>query len=529
MNLFEVRDVAKKFNTTGICIPERHFMVDITSKLAQIKELIDDEAYFTMNRGRQYGKTTTLTALESYLKDDYLVISTSFEGLGTSSFENERIFCQHFLSNVVRALKFSGSPKEYQESWRGETIETFSLLSDHITDLCEGKKIVLMIDEVDKASNYRVFLGFLNMLRDKFLARSKGHGFTFHSVVLAGVYDIKNIKLKMIGEGTHLLSSGEKEQNSPWNIATTFEVDMSFSIDEIAGMLTDYESDHQTGMDIISIAEEIYFYTNGYPVLVSRICWYLDEKIKHWDLDGIREAVRRLVRETDNVLFKSLSQNLEGNDAVRNMLYDVLILGLRRSFSTDNPTVDLAYRYGYIRDANDRVKISNKIFEMRLSNYFISKDEEQSGMISSGGLIAEITRGGRFNMQLCLERFLIHWQEIYSEKEAKFLEKQCRIMFLTYLKPILNGYGFYFIETALSDDRRMDLVVTYGNERFVLELKIWKGQLYNEEGVEQLLAYMDKLEEEKGYLLTIDFRKNRKSFDSQWRREGEKAIFEVRV
>jgi len=277
------------------------------------------------------------------------------------------------------------------------------------------------------------------------------------------------------------------------------------------------------------MAEEIYSYTNGYPVLVSRICWYLDTKIKQWNLEDVSEAVHRLVRETDNELFKSLSQNLERNELMRNLLYDVLILGLRRSFTITNPTVDLAHRYGYIQGVNERVKISNKIFEIVITNYFISKDEERLEMVSSGGLIAEITKGGRFNMELCLERFRVHWQEMYSDKGVKFLEKQCRIIFLTYLKPFLNGNGFYFIETALTDDRRMDLIVTYGKERFVLELKIWKGRLYNEKGVDQLLGYMNKLGEDKGYLLTFDFRKNPEPFEPQWGREEEKEIFEVRV
>jgi len=206
-----------------------------------------------------------------------------------------------------------------------------------------------------------------------------------------------------------------------------------------------------------------------------------------------------------------------------------LLTGVPRSFSVISPAIDLAYRYGYIREVNDRVKVSNKIFEMVMTNYFIAKDETKLGMVSSGSLIAELTRGGRFNMQLCLERFFIHWKELYSEKEIKFLEKQCRLIFLTYLKPILNGQGFYFIETALTDDRRMDVVVTYGNERFILELKTWKGRLYNEKGVEQLLGYMDKYNEEKGYLLTFDFRKKPEALEPQWQDGGGKKVFEVRV
>jgi len=523
--------MAREFNIAGNCVPEQHYMVNVDEKLKKIKMLVDKQRYFTINRGRQYGKTTVLSHLRGFLADDYLVIAMSFEGLGAASFANESIFCQKFLESISLSMSVIYPKETYVEEWENKSVTDLDLLSRHITNRCQGKKIVLMIDEVDKASNYRVFLDFLSLLRKKFLARRDGLDSTFHSVILAGVYDIKNMKLKMVQEGTHLLNNhGEKEQNFPWNIAEKFKVDMSFSPPEIAGMLKDYEQDHKTGMDVVAIAEEIYFYTNGYPVLVSSLCRYIDEELeKQWCLDGVKEAVQLLVRETDNELFKSLSQNLEKNDSVRNLLYDVLILGMRRSFSALNPSVDLSYRYGYIYSMNDQVKIFNKIFEIVMTNYFISKDEEQTGVMSSGGLIAEITRGGRLNMQLCLERFLIHWKELYSEKEAKFMEKQSRLIFLTYLKPILNGTGFYFIEAALTDDRRMDLVVIYGKERFVLELKTWKGQLYNEKGVTQLLGYMTKLNVDKGYLLTFDFRKQPELIDPRWKTEEDKEIFEVRV
>jgi hypothetical protein len=53
----------KKFNITGTCIPEKHYMVDISSKLDEITKLIENDEYFTVNKSRQYGKTTTLAAL----------------------------------------------------------------------------------------------------------------------------------------------------------------------------------------------------------------------------------------------------------------------------------------------------------------------------------------------------------------------------------------------------------------------------------------------------------------------------------
>jgi hypothetical protein len=60
----------KRFNVTGICVPRKHYMVDISGKITQIKKLIDDESYFTINRARQYGKTTTLYEIRKRLSNE---------------------------------------------------------------------------------------------------------------------------------------------------------------------------------------------------------------------------------------------------------------------------------------------------------------------------------------------------------------------------------------------------------------------------------------------------------------------------
>ena len=41
--------------------------------------MIDAGQYFTINRARQYGKTTTLAALAKYLIQDYVVVSLDFQ------------------------------------------------------------------------------------------------------------------------------------------------------------------------------------------------------------------------------------------------------------------------------------------------------------------------------------------------------------------------------------------------------------------------------------------------------------------
>ena len=124
----------KKFNITGTCISERHYMADTGNKIRKMLEIVENGDYFVINRPRQYGKTTTLALLRRELSKsgDYLPVRLSFEGVLTE-----------ILSNI-------------------------------------DKKVVLMIDELDKSSDNDIFIYFLGMLRNKFLAAREGYDVTFH-------------------------------------------------------------------------------------------------------------------------------------------------------------------------------------------------------------------------------------------------------------------------------------------------------------------------------------------------------------
>jgi len=516
----------RRFNVTSLCTPEEDYMVDISEKIKQIKQLVDRRSYFTINCARQYGKTTTLNMLKRTLLNEYVCISLSFEGVGTTMFANAQSFCQRFLWQLDMA---SANDTNEKIDWQNDTVTDFDELSVHLTQICRGKKIVLMIDEVDKASNHTVFLHFLGMLRNKFNERKSGVGATFHSVILAGVHDIKNIKEKMTREGKYTPDeSGDKKYDSPWNIAMDFEVNMSFSSAEIATMLNEYETDHKTGMDIISISEEIHTYTNGYPFLVSRICQHIDEKLnRNWTLHGVQQAVSIIVHE-QNTLFDDIYKNLENNKELYQLIYDILISGKSYSFKFGNPTIDLAAMFGIIQNKDGSAAVSNRIFEIIIYDYFISKDQTDVKTRTPNGIISDIVKNGKFNMELCLRKFADYYAEIFTEKDEKFLERHGRLLFLSYLRPFINGIGFYHIESETRNQRRMDIVVDYGNDQFIIELKIWDGEKYHQEAYEQLLDYMEVKKAKTGYLLTFNFRKGaNKERRVEWVEITGRKIFDV--
>jgi hypothetical protein len=307
----------RNFNVTGLCVPGSHYMADTSEKLSRIMQFVEKGNYFSINRGRQYGKTTTFSLLEKRMPKKYTVISISFEAVSDSMFETEAGFCQGLLNRCAKDLKFKKLP--WAKDWEDGSVISFDLLDGFLTKACRGKKIVLMIDEVDKSSNNAIFLKFLGILRDKYLSRNAGKDQTFQSVILAGVYDIKNLKLKMIQAGTHQLQDGEKRINSPWNIAINFN----------------------------------------------------------------------------------------------------------------------------------------------------------------------------------------------NEKDTMFLERECRILFITYLRAIINGNGFYYLENETREGERTDVIVDYSAEQFIVELKLWRGEVAHDEAYQQLSDYLDYKNKDVGYLLTFDFRKTK--------------------
>ena len=498
----------KEFNTEAICIPKLHYMVDISDKIQQIEKLIAHGDYFTINRARQYGKTTTISTLFRKLKDKYLMIRLSFEGMGSVCFESDYNFVFNFQSIMYKGLKRSKASQEILEDWEKNINipkhkDAFDYLSDKITTLCDmsDKEIVLMIDEVDKSSDNQIFLHFLGMLRNKYLDHKDDGDSTFKSVILAGVYDIKNMKLK-------LRPDEEKKYNSPWNIAVDFEVDMSFSPKEIATMLQEYEDDHHTGMDITAMSEMLYKYTNGYPYLVSWLCkWMAKHTPNAWNENSIQLAIKGILNSKHNTLFDSLRSNIENNTQLKDLIFRILYEGEAFMYNHANPVIELGEMFGIFINRNDYVAISNKIFEIYLYNYSISVMQVENDNTSVPR--DQFIDNGKLNIVRVLQKFQELMKAEYRQEDEAFLEKQGRLLFLCFIKPIINGTGFYYVEPQTRNNERMDLVITYGGEEHIIELKIWHGEEYRKKGIAQLEEYLDSRNADKGYLLSFSFLKNK--------------------
>ena len=335
----------------------------------------------------------------------------------------------------------------------------------------------------------------------------------FQSVILAGVYDIRSLKRKLHPDEPY-------RENSPWNIAAAFRVDLSLSAAEIAGMLEEYEGEHGTGMDRMQMSGLLYDYTSGYPYLVSWICKCMDEELvgqegfpdhsAAWTEQGFLAAVKRLL-EDSNPLFESIMQKLNDFPELNAIILRLLFQGMDTAYNADDIAIQNARMFGFVKICNSTVHIANRIFEMRLYNKYLSDCQKQNYRIYTEGIRQknQFFTGGYLDVRRVLEKFVETFHYLYGEKDMAFLEDEGRRYFMLFLKPIINGVGNCSVEPRTRNNERMDLVIDYLGEQFVIELKLWRGKKYHHDGQVQLAGYLEQYHQDRGYLLTFNFNKHK--------------------
>ena len=282
----------KKFNITGPCDPEKHFMVDILSPVLDMVEHVYQNDYIIIDKPPKCGKTTMLAGLEKWLRKKYMVISINAGNFTPMSFESERNFCVHFMKMASHSLMtvkpdtdtLSEKEKDYANKWGNWTVRDFTSLGRHISEMCELEKTILIIDDSDISlkREYWTFTNFITMLEKQQRLNREGKVNSFQSVIFAGKGNMGDSE------------SPEQIYNSPvtTNSKVILHLHMSFIAGEIEKMLDEYEMCYNTGMNAYKIACEIYNYTGGHPLLISKICHCMHEKFDNdWTPEGIQKAV----------------------------------------------------------------------------------------------------------------------------------------------------------------------------------------------------------------------------------------------
>ena len=215
---------------------------------------------------------------------------------------------------------------------------------------------------------------------------------------------------------------------------------------------------------------------------------------------------------------------------MENLIRKPLFQGESIAYNADDSATDMLLMFGFIKAENGNIQIANRIFEMRLYNYFLTLPETQGKDVSriASRNKNQFIRNGQLNMTLILEKFVEYFDDIFGDKDLKFIEDEGRRYFMLYLKPIINGSGNYYVEAQTRNQERTDLIIDYQGMQYIVEMKIWHGNAYNERGEEQLLKYLDHYHLKKGYMLSFNFNKNKKQGITEISL-GEKVLIEAMV
>jgi hypothetical protein len=81
-------------------------------------------------------------------------------------------------------------------------------------------------------------------------------------------------------------------------------------------------------------------------------------------------------------------------------------------------------------------------------------------------------------------------------------------LLMVYLDLIVRQLGGDLFTEVDSGDGRLDLIVVYRGQRYIIETKIWRGPVEFDNGLAQLAAYLTTEGETRGYYVVFHARPN---------------------
>ncbi|MBI4647474.1 MAG: ATP-binding protein [Bacteroidia bacterium] len=483
------------FNTTGYCNPEKHYIVNPLRNIGDdISQLIAQESYFVIHAPRQSGKTTLLHAMTRKLNKEgnYIAVVFSVETAGYQSItepEANKKIIRAIYQKATEFLQTEYLPEDPLE-FKGEYIGVY--LNEWAVKM--PKPIVLFIDEIDALYD-DVLVSMLRQLRDGFQSRPK---YFPASVALIGLRDVRDYKLKS------RYSDGSLGSGSPFNIKAESFMLKNFTREEI-NLLYNQHTQETGQVFPAHVIDEIYELSGGQPWLTNAIAREITQNILKNDysreitMEIVLQAKESLIQRRDTHLDSLLDKLKE--ERVKKIITNI-INGDSPLFDTFNDDLKYCIDLGIVKNENNRILFSNKIYKEivpRVLSY-----HWQMGIGEEGDSNWYI-KDDRLDMDKLLKAFQNfyrenseHWIDRFNYKEAGQ-----QLLLMAFLQRVINANGRIEREMAVGRGRT-DLVVHFGKDRYVLELKIKHKSFLKEKGFDQLSRYLDTLGLKKGYLILFE-------------------------
>jgi hypothetical protein len=491
----------KTFNIAGPCDPNKHYMLPSQDRCQGLLQLIEQEQYFVIHAARQSGKTTLLLELTRELNEtgDYYALYCSLETA------QGIVDAEEGIPAIVKTLQFEVEMHEqlsqnHYSFAQGADYSNFTIiLLKTLSQFCRqlDKPLVIFFDEADCLSN-GTLIAFLRQLRNGYINRSR---IPFvHSIALVGMRNIRDYKSDLRDDRETVGSY------SPFNIVAESLTLRHFTREEITSLYAQHTA--QTGQVFSAkVIEKIYHDTQGQPWLVNAVAREIVVKIlgndfsKAINLKHVEQAAQAIILRRDTHI-DSLMERL--NEARVQRIVEPVIVGKNQGYSVLDDDYQYVLDLGLLRYTGDKIIPSNPIYGEVIIRTLSSRSQMEMANLQFPSYITD----GKLDMKHLLTDFQQFWRE-NSEiwvNRYQYQEAAPHLVMQAFLQRIVNSGGRISREIA-SGRKRLDLCVSYQQNRYPIELKLRYGDKTYKEGQDQLLIYMDKLGCEEGWLIVFDRRK----------------------
>ena len=495
----------KKFNTTGPCFPNEHYMLPALDRLPGIRELAAGGNYFVIHAPRQTGKTTALKELVREIngKGDMFALYCSLETLqNRSDPEKTNIAIRDLVADNVE-MSPSYVPVPNAPALRSDRGGIGLAVRTVLQNVCRaaGKPVGVFFDEADCLVG-DALISFLRQLRDGYVNRDT---MPFpKSVALVGMLDVRDYKAQIRPDGESL------GQVSPFNIIAEDMLIPNFTEKEIAALYSQHTA--ETGQVFADGAiENVWQLTRGQPWLVSAIAhecvakihgFRYGERITVADVEAAKEAIiRRRDTHVDSLMERMREPRVR-------RIVEPLISG-DKSDVTYN---DEDYRYitdlGLLRIDRGTLVPANPMYAEIIGRY-LSRGE-QDAMIRSVPETPWAKEDG-LDMAGLMAAFQRFWRENSGADRdiMGYRESVPHLVLMAFLQRVTNGGGHINREMALGTGR-LDLCVEFRGARYAIEVKT-SDNFQGEKSYDQCARYLDALGLSEAWMPIFE-----KSKDKSW-------------
>jgi hypothetical protein len=490
----------RRFNVSGLCQPERHYMLPPLRRLPTIRQLIEDQAYYVLHAPRQVGKTTALVALAQELTREgrfvaaYLSMETGDpfpEEIGAA----EDAILDDWGRSARRWLPEDLQPPPWPEASAGSRIGAALAAWARAAP----RPLVLFLDEIDALQD-QTLRSVLRQLRSGFVNRPTDFPW---SLCLCGVRDVRDYKVKS-DESPGLRTA------SPFNIKDESLTLRNFTAQEVGELY----AQHTAEIGQVFLPEAVaraYELTCGQPWLVNALARQITQvavpdvtqPITAAHVEDAREA---LILRRDTHL-DSLAEKL--HEARVRRVIEPILTGATPQMDVMNDDLLYVRDLGLITD-RPHVRIANPLYQEIIPRAL--------SYVMQVSLVQEAAWYQRPDGTLDMVLLLAAFQEFFAEHGEAWLQRfdyqeaGPHLLLMGFLQRVVNGGGRITREFAVGSGRA-DLVVEYRGARHVIELKLRRGEQTEAEGIAQLSAYLQRLGEPEGFLVIFDRRRGRRPDD----------------